>query len=99
MSASVLVTHRFRCPVACEIFLDQGLNPCLLHWQADSLPLRYQGSPLHSIFFFFLINTGTNELVFMGSLGDSWLRFGSRRGGDGIKKKLEVSRKSCSRAR
>lgn len=35
----------------------------------------------------------------MGSLGDSWLRFGSRRGGDGIKKKLEVSRKSCSRAR
>ena len=21
-----------------EIFLTQGLNPCLLHWQADSLP-------------------------------------------------------------
>ena len=21
------------------IFLDQGLNPCLLHWQVDSLPL------------------------------------------------------------
>ena len=33
------------CPVACGIFLDQGLNPCLLHWQADSLPLSYQGSP------------------------------------------------------
>ena len=24
--------------MACEIFLDQGLNLCLLHWQADSYP-------------------------------------------------------------
>ena len=24
-------------------FLTQGLNPCLLHWQADSLPLNYLG--------------------------------------------------------
>ena len=24
---------------------DQGLNPCLLCWPADSLPLRHQGSP------------------------------------------------------
>ena len=21
------------------------MNPCLLHWQADSLPLSYQGNP------------------------------------------------------
>ena len=27
------------------IFPTQGLNPCLLHWQADSLPLSYLGSP------------------------------------------------------
>ena len=30
------------------IFPTQGLNPyllCLLHWQSDSLPLSYQGSP------------------------------------------------------
>ena len=27
------------------IFPDQGSNPCLLHWQADSLPLSHQGSP------------------------------------------------------
>ena len=27
------------------IFLTQGLNPRLLHWQADSLPLSPQGSP------------------------------------------------------
>ena len=30
------------CSVAYGIFPDQGSNPCLLHWQADSLP---QGSP------------------------------------------------------
>ena len=28
-----------------EIFLTWGLNPCLLHWQADSLPLSNLGSP------------------------------------------------------
>ena len=27
------------------IFLTQGWNPCLLHWQADSLQLSHQGSP------------------------------------------------------
>ena len=27
------------------IFLTQGSNPCLLHWQADSLPLCHLGSP------------------------------------------------------
>ena len=27
------------------IFLTQGLNPHLLHWQVDSLPLSHQGSP------------------------------------------------------
>ena len=27
------------------IFLDQGLNSCLLHWQADSLPLNHHLSP------------------------------------------------------
>ena len=35
--------------VACGIFPDQGLNPCLLHWQADSLPLSHQGSPILGI--------------------------------------------------
>ena len=27
------------------IFSIHGWNPCLLHWQADSLPLSHQGSP------------------------------------------------------
>ena len=34
-------------PEECGIFPDQGLNLCLLHWQADSLPLSHQGSPFH----------------------------------------------------
>ena len=33
-----------------EIFLDQGLDLCALYWQADSLPLSYQGSPQIGIF-------------------------------------------------
>ena len=31
---------------ACGIFPDQGLNPCLLHRQVDSLPLSPQGGPV-----------------------------------------------------
>ena len=31
------------------IFPTQGLNPCLLHWQVDSLPLSHQGSPCPSL--------------------------------------------------
>ena len=30
--------------VAKVLEFGQGLNPCPLHWQADSYPLRYQGS-------------------------------------------------------
>ena len=34
-------------PILQGIFLDQGLNLRLLHWQVDSLPLSHQGSPSH----------------------------------------------------
>ena len=37
--------HGPRCSVAHGIFLDQGLNPGLPHWQTDSSPLSHQGSP------------------------------------------------------
>ena len=43
--ASVVAAHRFSCSIACGIFLNQGLIPCLLSWQADSLPLSHRGSP------------------------------------------------------
>ena len=40
------MVHGLRCSTACGIVPDQGSNPCPLHWQADSQPLRHQGSPL-----------------------------------------------------
>ena len=45
-AGSVIVAHGPSCSVACGIFPDQGSNPCPLHWQADSQPLRHQGSPV-----------------------------------------------------
>ena len=44
-TGSVVVAHELSCFVACGIFPDQGLNPCPLHWQADSQPLCHRGSP------------------------------------------------------
>ena len=43
-TGSVVVAHRLSCSTACRIFLDQGSNLCLLHWQVDSLPMSHQGS-------------------------------------------------------
>ena len=45
-AGSVVVAHGPSCSAACGIFPDRGSNPCPLHWQADSQPLRHQGSPL-----------------------------------------------------
>ena len=44
-AGSVIVAHGPSCSAACGIFPGQGSNPCALHWQADSQPLRHQGSP------------------------------------------------------
>ena len=43
-TGSAVVAHGPSCSAACGIFPDQGSNPCPLHWQADSQPLRHQGS-------------------------------------------------------
>ena len=45
-TSSAVVAHRLSCSGTCGIFLDQESNLCLMHWQADSLPLSHQGSPL-----------------------------------------------------
>ena len=50
-AGSAIVAHGLSCSAACGIFPDQGSNPCLLHWQADSQPLRRQGSPNSSLFY------------------------------------------------
>ena len=43
-AGSVVVAHGPSRSAACGIFPDQGLNPCPLHWQADSQPLHHQGN-------------------------------------------------------
>ena len=43
ITGSVDVAHGLSCSSACGIFPDQGLNPSLLHWQADSFTA--EGSP------------------------------------------------------
>ena len=42
---SVAAAPGHSCSEASEIFPDQGLNLCLLHWQVGSLPLSHQESP------------------------------------------------------
>ena len=64
-AGSVVVAHGPSCSAACGIFPDRGSNPCPLHWQADSQPLRHQGSP--KIFF---------NLFIFGCVGSSLLREG-----------------------
>ena len=44
-TGSVAAAHGLICAAAHGTFPDQELNPCLLHWQADSLPRSHQGSP------------------------------------------------------
>ena len=44
-AGSAIVAHGPSCSTAYGILPDQGSNPCPLHWQADSQPLRHQGSP------------------------------------------------------
>ena len=44
-AGSVVVAQGPSRSAACGIFPDQGSNPCPLHWQTDSQPLRHQGSP------------------------------------------------------
>ena len=48
-AGSVVVAHGPSCSAACGIFPDQGSNPRPLHWQADSQPLRHQGSSGHNV--------------------------------------------------
>ena len=47
-TSSVAVANGLRCSKACGTFPDQRLSPCLLHWQADSLPLSLQGSVMNA---------------------------------------------------
>ena len=54
-AGSVVVAHGPSRSAACGIFPDQGSNPCPLHQQADSQPLRHQGSPSLYIWFWLVL--------------------------------------------
>ena len=60
-AGSVVVAHGPSCSAACGIFPDQGSNPCPPHWQADSQPLRHQGSPCLCFYGSFFRGNGTNR--------------------------------------
>ncbi|XP_073661894.1 scavenger receptor class A member 3 isoform X2 [Tursiops truncatus] len=45
-AGSVAMAHGPSRSAACGIFPDRDTNPCPLHRQADSQPLRHQGSPI-----------------------------------------------------
>ena len=49
-AGSVVLAHGLSHSTACGIFPDQGSNPCPLHWQANSQPLRHRGSPRMFVF-------------------------------------------------
>ena len=49
-AGSAIVAHGPSCSAACGILPDQGSNPYPPHWQADSQPLRHQGSPKDSYY-------------------------------------------------
>ena len=61
-AGSVVVAHGPRCSTVCGIFPVQGSNPCPLHWQVDSQPLRHQGS-LRKL----LISVKLNPVLFLSS--------------------------------
>ena len=50
------------------IFLTQESNPCLLHWQVDSLPLSQLGSPIILIHGFIYIKCCTQYASKFGKL-------------------------------
>ena len=78
-AGSVVVAHGPSCSVACGIFPDQGSNPCLLHWQADSQPLHHQGKPGWRILYHWTTREVPDSTRFnyciVTNLGFSWKGF------------------------
>ena len=61
-TASIVAVHGLSCSEACGIFPGQESNLCLLHWQADSLPLSHQGS-LRRNLEFSVVSLGLRYLI------------------------------------
>ena len=73
-AGSVIVAHGPSCSAACGILPDQGSNPCPLYWQADSQPLRHQGSP-HDSFCIMIFSGYMPSSGIAGSYGSSIFSF------------------------
>ena len=54
-AGSVAMAHGPNRSTACGIFPERGTNPRPLHRQADSQPLRHQGSPKNDLFLIMMI--------------------------------------------
>ena len=67
-AGSVVVAHGPTCSAACGIFPDQGSNLRPLHWQADSQPLRHQGSPGDRVLIFISLIFGEAKSSIKASL-------------------------------
>ena len=63
-AGSVIVAHGPSCSAACGIFPDRGSNPCPLHWQAESQPLRHEGSPHIHVFNEYLLCFGYFRCIY-----------------------------------
>ena len=50
-TGSTVVPNSLSCSKACGISLDQGSNPCLLHWQANSYPWSASFNDMLKLFF------------------------------------------------
>ena len=53
---STVVAYSLSCSIAHGIFPEQGSNPCLLHWQVDSIPLSHPGSLVTALFIYLFFN-------------------------------------------
>ena len=63
----IVVARALSCSDACGISADQGQDPCLLHWQTDSLPLSHQGSPYLEFLINFLKVQFTTYMCFLNN--------------------------------
>ena len=56
------------------ILLSQGLNPCLLHWQEDSLPLNHLGSIIHNSLYMETVQISTTDAWMKVEMWSSYSR-------------------------
>ena len=72
-TCSIVVVPGPGCLAAHGIFSDQGSNPCLLHWQADSSPLSHRRNPVRflnsfiKLFFILVIHLSKWNRLFLWS--------------------------------